>query len=237
MTNKELESFSHSISHDLRTPLRLMDKVTHELLHDYGAKLPAGAIEIINMIFSASHEMGKLIDVLLKFSRTIQASIKRRHVDMERLAREVVEMLRSEQGDRVLVFEIDALPPCYVDRALFKEVLLNLVSNSIKFTRPREKTLIQLGYLETADETVYFVRDNGIGFDMNKSSFLFMPFHRLHRSSDYEGSGIGLALVRRIIERHGGRIWCESKVDEGATFYFTVWDETNEYTSLKGSQA
>lgn len=234
MTNKELEAFSHSISHDLRTPLRLMDKVTHELLHDYGAKLPAGAIEIINMITVASQEMERLIDVLLKFSRTIQSPIRKRQVDLEVLAREVMEMLRGEQGDRVIEFVIETLPPCQVDRALFKEVLLNLLANSLKFTRPREKAQIHLGCLERAGETVYFIRDNGIGFDMEKASLLFTAFHRLHRSSGYEGSGIGLALVRRIVERHGGRIWCESEIDKGATFYFTAGNETNASTPIEG---
>lgn len=222
LTNKELESFSHSVSHDLRTPLRLMDRVTRELLQDYGPNLPAGAIEIVNMISTASQDMERLVEVLLMFSQTIQSPLKKRLVDLQRLARSMVDYLRNEQGDRVVEFVIGDLPPCYVDRALFKEVLLNLVANSLKFTRTREKALIQIGYLEAAGETVYFVRDNGIGFDMSNASFLFTAFHRLHKSSDYEGSGIGLALVRRIVERHGGRIWCESEIDKGATFYFTT---------------
>lgn len=222
LTNKELESFSHSVSHDLRSPLRLINKIIHELLHKYGAKLPVDAIETINMISTGTQEMEKLINVLIKFSRTIQSRVDKRKVDLQKLVREVIEVLLADQNGRVIEFEIEELPPCYVDRTLFNEVLLNLISNSIKFTRPRETARIQIGSIDADGETVYFVRDNGVGFDMSNAAFLFTAFHRLHKQSEYEGSGIGLALVRRIVERHGGRIWCDSEVDRGATFYFTA---------------
>jgi PAS domain S-box-containing protein len=222
LMNKELEAFSHSVSHDLRTPLRLMNKVAHVLLHDYGANLPGGAIEIINMIIDSTQEMAKLIEILLAFSRVIRDPIRKRRVDLQRLAREAIEELRDEQCGRVVEFVIEELPPCHVDRALFKQVFLNLLANSLKFTRPREKAQIRIGYMETAGETVYFVRDNGVGFDMGKSDSLFVAFHRLHKPSEFEGSGVGLALVRRIVERHNGRIWGESEIDKGAIFYFTL---------------
>jgi light-regulated signal transduction histidine kinase (bacteriophytochrome) len=222
LMNKELESFSHSVSHDLRMPLRLINKMAHVLLHDHGANLPGGAIEIINMIIDGTQEMGRLMEVLLTFSRVIRDPIKKRRVELQRLAREAIEELRDEQGGRVVEFVIEELPPCHVDRALFKQVFLNLLANALKFTRPREKAEIRIGCMETVGETVYFVRDNGVGFDMGKSDSLFVAFHRLHKPSEFEGSGVGLALVRRIVERHNGRIWGESEIDKGATFYFTL---------------
>ena len=134
----------------------------------------------------------------------------------------MVKRLKSEQRDGVVEFEVEALPPCYVDRELLKEVFVNLLGNSLKFTCARETARIRIGYNETAEETVYFVQDNGIGFDMAQSELMFVAFHKLHKSSDYEGSGIGLSLVRRIIERHGGRIWGVGEIGKGATFYFTL---------------
>ena len=224
--NKELESFSHSVSHDLRTPLRFMNKIANILLHDYDAILPGGATEMINMIINATREMETLIEVLLTFSRIISAPITKKRVNLQKLVREAIKELRNEQSGRVVEFQMDELPPCQVDCVLFKQVFLNLLGNSLKFTRPREKAQIRIGSMETAGETVYFIEDNGIGFDMGKSDSLFVAFHRLHKASEYEGSGIGLALVKRIVERHNGRIWCKSEIDKGATVYFTVCEKT-----------
>ena len=222
LVNKELESFSHSVSHDLRTPLRLMNKVAHILLSDNTVHLTSNAREIVGMIIDGTREMEKLIAILLAFSRVISNPIKKHRVDMQRLAQEAFEELQDEQVGRVVELKIAELPPCQGDQALFKQLFLNLVSNSLKFTRPRICAEITIGHIHSADEIVYFVRDNGVGFDMTKSDCLFVAFHRLHKSSEFEGSGVGLALVRRIIERHGGRIWCESEIDIGTTFFFTL---------------
>lgn len=222
ITNKELEAFSHSVSHDLRVPLRLMNKVAHLLLDKQGGTRTDDAREIVKMIISGTEEMESLVETLLTFSRVISSPLKKRHVNLQRLACEVAKKLEHEQQGRVVEFEIEALPPCRVDRKLLKEVFANLLGNSLKFTRVRETARIRIGYKETAEETVYFVQDNGVGFDMAQSESLFMAFHKLHKPSDYKGSGIGLSLVRRIIERHGGRIWGKGEIDNGATFYFTL---------------
>ncbi len=222
LMNKELDSFAHSVSHDLRTPLRLIDKIAYLLLDEHGASLPGGASEKINMIIDGAQEMGKLIETLLTFSRVVRDPVKKRRVDLQRLVREAIDELRDAQSGRDVKFVVEELPPHHVDRALFKQVFLNLLANSIKFTRPRKKALIRIGCTECASEKVYFVRDNGVGFDMGKSASLFLAFQRLHRPDEFEGSGIGLALVRRIIERHNGRIWGESEINKGATFYFTL---------------
>lgn len=222
LMNKELESFAHSVSHDLRTPLRLIDKIAYLLLDNHGANLPGDAIEKINMIIDGAQEMGKLIETLLAFSRVIRDPVKKRRVDLQRLVREAIEELRDAQSGRFVEFVVEELPACHVDRALFKQVFLNLLANSLKFTRPRKKALIRIGCMESASEKVYFVRDNGVGFDMGKSASLFLAFQRLHKPGEFEGSGIGLALVRRIVERHNGRIWGKSEINKGATFYFTL---------------
>jgi PAS domain S-box-containing protein len=222
LMNKELESFAHSVSHDLRTPLRLIDKIAYLLLDNHGAHLPGDAIEKINMIIDGAQEMGKLIETLLTFSRVMRDPVRKRRVDLQRLVREAIADLRDAQSGRVVEFAVEELPSCHVDRALFKQVFLNLLENSLKFTRPRKKAQIRIGWMEGANEKVFFVRDNGVGFDMGKSASLFLAFQRLHKPGEFEGSGVGLALVRRIIERHNGRIWGESEINKGATFYFTL---------------
>ncbi len=220
--NKELESFSHSVSHDLRTPLRLMNKIAHLLLHDEGAQLSAGAIEKVQMILDSTDEMSKLIEDLLTFSQVSREPMKKRQVDLRRLAREALNELREEKKGREIEVVIDELPPCQADRALMKQVFLNLLTNSLKFTRPRERAKIHVGFTQPNGETVYFVRDNGVGFDMRHSDSIFVAFHRLYRAQHFEGSGVGLALVKRIIERHSGRVWAEGQPDQGATIYLTL---------------
>ena len=220
--NKELESFSHSASHDLRTPLRLMNKVAYQLLEDHREQLPAGAIHKAETILMSTREMATLIEDLLQLSRLSHEPMKKRRVDMARLARETVEELRDEQQGREVEFAIEDLVSCRADRTLMKQVLLNLLENALKFTRPRKRARIRLGCAETDGETVYFVRDNGVGFDPSAADHLFLAFRRLHKRDEFEGTGIGLALVRRIIERHGGRVWAEAEIDKGSTFHFTV---------------
>ena len=220
--NKALEAFTQSVSHDLRTPLRLTNKIGHLLLKEHGDELPSGAMEKINIILESTKQMGKLTEDLLAFAHVGQVPIKKRRVDLKRLVREALDELREDQQGRDVKIVIDALSSCKVDRALLKQVFLNLLANSLKFTRQRDTAEIHVGYTEHHGKTVYFVRDNGIGFDMSHSESIFLPFHRLNRGDDFEGSGVGLALVKRIIERHEGRVWVESETDCGSTFYFTL---------------
>jgi light-regulated signal transduction histidine kinase (bacteriophytochrome) len=178
------------------------------------------------MILQATSEMAQLIEKLLAFSQIHREPIRKRRVDMQKLCQEVVKELQHAQEGGCVEIEIRNLAPCLGDRSLLKEVVMNLLDNALKFTRPREKARIAVGCTETKAETVYFVQDNGVGFDTSDSNLLFVPFRRLHKPADFEGTGIGLALVRRIIERHGGRIWAAGKVDKGATFYFALGKET-----------
>lgn len=219
--NNELESFAYSVSHDLRTPLRLMNKIAHLLIEEHGDQLPAGATDKIQMILNSTQEMGKLVSDLLALSQVVREPMKKRRVDARRLAREALAELQEADAKEGAVI-IDDLPACRADRALLKQVFLNLLANALKFTQPRERPEIRVGFTQSDGETVYFVRDNGVGFDMSKSEFLFVAFHRFHNRTDFPGSGVGLALVKRIVDRHGGRVWAESEVDRGSTFYFTL---------------
>ena len=220
--NEELESFNHSVSHDLRLPLRLTNKIAHLLLQDHYAELTADATAKLHMILESTSEMGTLIDDLLAFSRINRGPMARRRVDMARLAREAQKELQEETEGRRVRITIDPLPSGHADRALLKQVYLNLLANALKFTRPCTSAEIHVGSLEQGEETLYFVRDNGVGFGMSEVHRLFLPFYRLHKQSEFEGSGVGLALVKRIIERHGGTISAEGKPGEGGTFYFTL---------------
>lgn len=220
--NEELESYSHSVSHDLRTPLRFVNRIAHLLLHEPAGNLSDVAVKQINMIMQATTEMGKLIENLLIFSQVSREPIKKRRVDLKKLFIEAMKELENEQEEREVKIIIEEMEPCQGDRTLLKEVASNLIANSLKFTRQHKKAQISIGCTKTANETIYFIKDNGIGFDVEKSDALFLPFHKLHTMTEFEGSGIGLALVKRIIERHDGRIWAESEMGKGAAFYFTL---------------
>ena len=226
--NKELESYSHSVSHDLRTPLRFVNRIAHLLLHEPGAHLSNEATQQVHMILQATSEMAKLIEDLLVFSQASREPIRKRHMDLQRLFQEVAKELQHVQEGRAVEIVIQDLAPCLGDRTLLKEVVANLLENAFKFTRRCEKAQITIGCTETDDEVVYFVQDNGVGFDMSDSNSLFVPFHRLHKPADFEGTGIGLALVKRVVERHGGRIWALGEIDKGATFYFTLGKEAGQ---------
>lgn len=221
--NKELEAFSYSISHDLRAPLRAIDGFSRILLDDYGDKLDDEGKRLITVVQSNALRMGQLIEDILKFSRMGRTEMVFGVVDMEALAREVCDELRSTAGPgRELKVDIARLPPARGDRALLRQVFVNLISNAIKFTCKKPVSAITVGATVEAGETLYFVRDNGAGFDMQFADRLFGVFQRLHTTSEFEGTGIGLAIVNRIVSRHGGRVWAEGVVNEGATFYFAL---------------
>lgn len=221
--NRELEAFTYSVSHDLRSPLRHMVGYT-ELLHKHASSLlDAKSRQYTMTILEATKRMGTLIDDLLAFSRVGRAEMQQTTVSLERLVQEAVSEVRPETAGRDIAWTIGPLPAVYGDRSMLKLVLVNLISNAVKFTRTRPQAQIEIGSTPgNADGTVVFVRDNGVGFDMKYANKLFGVFQRLHRAEEFEGTGIGLASVQRIIHRHGGGVWAEGLVDRGATFAFSV---------------
>ncbi|MBU1777873.1 MAG: PAS domain-containing protein, partial [Gammaproteobacteria bacterium] len=225
--NKELESFSYSVSHDLRSPLRAIDGFSHILLEDYTDKLDEEGKRMLGIVRDNTTRMGHLIDDILKFSRSGRTEINAVEADMAALAREVLDELQLGVAKIAnLRCEIGDLPPARCDRALMHQVFANLLSNAIKFSRKNETPTIEVGGAIQGDEIVYHVKDNGAGFDMQYADKLFGVFQRLHSVEEFEGTGIGLAIVKRIVTRHGGRVWAEGNVNEGATFYFSVPSST-----------
>lgn len=220
--NKELESFSYSVSHDLRAPLRAMDGFSRAVLEDYGPQLPPDGLRYLQVIRTSAQRMGNLIDDLLSFSRLSRATMCKRTIDVRRLVQDALEELQSQREGRQIDLRIGDLPACEGDPTLLKQVWINLLSNAIKYTQKRESAVIEIGCKADGQTNVYLVRDNGTGFDMRYAHKLFGVFQRLHRAEDYDGTGVGLAIVQRIIHRHGGRVWAEAAVDQGATFYFTL---------------
>lgn len=220
--NKELEAFSFSVSHDLRAPLRQIDGYTRLLLEDYRAELPEEAQRYIDCIATGTTRMTQLIDDLLRLARLGRESLSKRSMDMTGLVREVWRELVSLETDRDIEFRVADLPGCIGDRSLLRQLFANLLSNALKFTRNKRKAIIEVGSESPDGETVYFVRDNGAGFDMQYAPRLFEVFRRLHRADEFEGTGIGLSIVERIVRRHGGRIWAEGSVGVGATFFFVI---------------
>lgn len=218
----ELEAFSYSISHDLRAPLRHIDGFADLLRHSTGGKLDTASTEYLDIIVDSARQMSKLIDALLTFSRMSRVPLARSRVNLKRLAEAVIHDLRYEAEGRQVAWQVGQLPEVSGDSTLLRQVLVNLLSNALKYTRPRQAARIEITSKETAAEYIIQVRDNGIGFDMQFADKLFGVFQRLHSSNHFEGIGIGLANVRRIIQRHGGRTWAEAKPDQGATFYFTL---------------
>jgi PAS domain S-box-containing protein len=216
--NRELEAFSYSVSHDLRAPLRSINSFTKILRDDFSADLNPIGRGFLDRVIDSSRKMNQLIDELLDFSRVNRKEISRRIVDMNDLVREVIESLATESSDRVIAWSVSDLPPLEADPTLMRQVFVNLISNAIKYTRKRDRAEIEIGCADGA----YFVRDNGAGFDMQYADKLFGVFQRLHRDDEFEGVGIGLAIIQRIIQRHGGQVWAEAKPDEGAVFYFTL---------------
>jgi signal transduction histidine kinase len=222
-SNKELESFAYSVSHDLRAPLRHVVGYSELLQKQASSVLDEKSRRFMQTILESAKRMGNLIDDLLGFSRIGRAETKKAAVNLEQLVREVVAELRQETNGRDIDWKIGALPVCYGDRSMLKIVLVNLVSNAVKFTRLQSRAEIQIGCAEGKENQVeVFVRDNGAGFDMQYVNKLFGVFQRLHRPEEFEGTGIGLATAQRIIHRHGGQMRAEGAVDQGATFYFSL---------------
>jgi len=219
-TIRDLQTFSYSISHDLRTPLRSINSFASVLLEDFSAELNDEGKRLVSAIVQRTVTMGALIDDLLSFSRISRQLLKLQPIDMTELAREVIAML-SLNGNRV-AFKVPQLPAARGDRSMITQVLENLVANAVKFSRKVEQPRVELGSVAGERENVYFVKDNGIGFDMKYVDAIFGVFQRLHSSDDFEGTGVGLAIVEQIITKHGGKVWAEGSPGEGATFYFSL---------------
>jgi PAS domain S-box-containing protein len=220
--NKELESFAYTVSHDLRAPLRTMDGFSQALTEDYPEQLDDTGKDYLRRIRAAATRMGGLIEDILQLSRVTRADMDRTSVDLSLVATEVIHDLESGSTNRNINVRIAETPSARCDRRLLKLALRNLLENAWKFTRDIENATIEFGSEVHDDKTVFYVRDNGAGFDMRYQEKLFKPFQRLHSEEEFEGSGIGLATVQRIISRHGGNLWARGAINEGSTFYFTI---------------
>ena len=220
--NKELESFSYSVSHDLRAPLRAIDGYSRMILQKHGENFDEDSRAKFNVIRDNTRMMGQLIDDLLALSRAGSAELSTVTLDIGAMIREVWKEIEAVNTDRRLTMKLAEIPPCRGDRVLIKQVLVNILTNAVKFTKGRVEALVEAGADNKEGKTVYFIRDNGVGFDMQYHDKLFGVFQRLHSDGEFEGTGVGLAIVQRIINRHGGCIWAEGEVDKGATFHFTL---------------
>ena len=227
--NKELESFCYSVSHDLRAPLRALTGFGELLVKNASGNMDEKGRHYLNVIIESAGQMGRLIDDLLSFSRMGRVEMAKTEVCLERLVNDAQKELQPATEGRDIVWEIGQLPQVYGDPAMLRLVFVNLISNALKFTKPRHRTRIEIGTVPgDRDETVVYVRDNGVGFDIKYADKLFCLFQRLHRQDEFEGIGVGLANVRRIIQRHGGRTWAEGSLDEGANFYFSLPNKRKE---------
>jgi two-component system, chemotaxis family, sensor kinase Cph1 len=218
--NEELRAFAYSISHDLRAPLRAMGGFARILEQSCGSELSDEAKQMIERIQGNVIKMGQLIDGLLDFSSLNWMPVTKKKITPASVARDVFAKLHSEKNRRV-EFEVAELPACEADANLLKQVFTNLLSNALKYTRGRDPAVIKIGWQNGEHQGAYFVQDNGVGFDMRYSEKLFHVFQRLHSADEFEGAGVGLAIVQRIVQRHGGRVWADARVDHGATFYFS----------------
>jgi PAS domain S-box-containing protein len=220
--NKELEAFSYSVSHDLRAPLRAVIGYTSMLKEDYESKLDEEANRIIDVIVDKTNMMKQLIDDLLSFSKITRLEVVKRSIDMKRLAEKCVAEILPIETKTKYDITVLPMPACKGDASMLKQVLHNLISNAIKYSSKKENPKIEIGAIDQSNMIVYYIKDNGIGFDMRYADKLFGVFQRFHRQDEFEGTGVGLALAKRIIIKHGGEIWAESLLNEGASFYFSI---------------
>lgn len=220
--NKELEAFTYTVSHDLRGPLNQIDDLACLVLDDYSTQLPGPAVGIVQLIHEHANALNCLAEELLTLTRMSQQPLETKPVAMRELAREVLDDQKAMQAGRQIEIQIGDLPDVQADPLLVKQVWVNLIVNALKFTLHRPIARIEIGALQEPGHTVYFIKDNGAGFDMAQVDRLFRTFQRLHHSEDFEGNGLGLAIVDRVVRRHGGRVWAEGRVDHGATFFFTL---------------
>lgn len=221
--NKELESFSYSVSHDLRAPLRSINGYANALIEDHAPKLDDDGKRMLGIVINSAKRMGQLIDDLLTFSRLGRQSLSKAEMNMDDLVKQIVDELLAEENGRKIALEIKVLGKAMADTSMLRQVWLNLLSNALKYSKNKKKSIIEVGRLDGNIKTdTFYVRDNGAGFDMAYNNKLFGVFQRLHKISEFEGTGVGLALAKRIIDKHGGEIWAEAEVDKGATFYFSL---------------
>lgn len=223
--NKELEAFTYSVAHDLRAPLRHIDAFSRILAEEAGPHLPSQSNQCLERILQGARQMGQLVEDLLALSRLGRKELALQVTGLNSVVEAVLSDLQPDMKERQIEWKIGKLPFVEADPALVKQVFANLLSNAVKYTRPRDHAVIEVGSLSANGQPSVFVRDNGVGFSMKYADKLFGIFQRLHREEDFEGTGIGLATVQRIINKHGGRIWAEAELDKGATFYFTLGAE------------
>ncbi len=231
-TNKELEAFTYSVSHDLRAPLRHIDGFSKLLLEEQSAGLSEEARRYLSRIRDGTCRMGQLVDDLLNLARLGRKELSLQVTALNPLVEEVVSELKRDNAERAIEWKLEPLPFVECDPGLMKQVFANLLSNAVKYTRPRERAVIEVGTTAQNGRPEIFVRDNGVGFNMKHADKLFGVFQRLHRPEDFEGTGVGLATVQRIVHKHGGRVWAEAELDKGATFYFTVRPTGNSVTEV-----
>lgn len=220
IANRDLESFSYSVSHDLRAPLRAINGFSHLILQSEAGRISDEGRRMFDRIVRNSNRMGRLIDDILEYSRTGRSQLERTRVDMDDLAGAIVR--ENAEGYPATVVDLKPLPPVESDRAMLRQILENLIGNAFKYSAGSERPFIEIGAEARAGETVYYVRDNGVGFDMKYAGKLFGMFQRMHGEGRFPGTGVGLAIVKRLVERHGGRIWAESAPGQGAVFHFTL---------------
>ncbi|HYW37468.1 MAG TPA: ATP-binding protein, partial [Terriglobales bacterium] len=236
--NQELEAFSYSVSHDLRAPLRHVSGFSQLLVEEFGVTLDPGARHYLDRIQAGTQEMGLLVDELLNLARLGRYPLSRQATKLNTMVAEVITILQPETEGRQVEWVIGDLPAVECDPVLVRQIFQNLLSNALKFTRPRAHAVIEVNHKKQTDgQPVFIVRDNGIGFNMKYVDKLFGVFQRLHRTEDFEGTGIGLATVQRIVHKHGGRVWAEAELDKGAAFYFTLGVGKQVETKSNGATA
>jgi signal transduction histidine kinase len=220
--NRELEAYSHTVSHDLRAPLRTIQGFMDIYLEDFGETVPAEGRAVLDTVVTGTKRMGSLIEDLLEFSRLARQPLTRRPVSLDELVASVVARRKAGEPERDIEVRVAPLGTVEGDASLLEQVFVNLISNAFKYTRGRKRAVVDIGVEQQGDERVWFVRDNGAGFDMSHAHRLFGVFQRLHTAEQFDGTGVGLSIVQRVVQRHGGRIWAEAEVDRGATFRFTL---------------